>query len=67
VFEPSADWRQAAELYEKALALDPDHASANYNYAALLHTVYREYDRAEQLYKRALKVRGLAEMCECCD
>lgn len=50
------DVAQAAEMYERALAIDPAHAAANYNFGALLHSVFHEHDRAQACYEAALKV-----------
>jgi tetratricopeptide (TPR) repeat protein len=51
-----ADAAQAREAYEKALELDPDHASAHVNLGRLLHEA-GDPAAAEPHYARALEVR----------
>ena len=50
---------RSLELYEAILAGFPQYAKAWYNKAVILHTVFREYDRALDAYNRA---RLLSEM-----
>lgn len=58
-----ADVRQqynaAEDLYQRAIASDPNHANSLYNYAVLLDSVRNDYDKAEQLYKRAIAANPL--------
>jgi tetratricopeptide (TPR) repeat protein len=51
-----ADAAQAREAYEKALELDPDHASAHVNLGRLLHEA-GDPAAAEPHYARALEIR----------
>ena len=54
--EPT-DAAQARDAYEKALELDPDHASSHVNLGRLLHEA-GEPAAAEPHYRRALEVRS---------
>ncbi len=45
--------KHSLELYEVILAAFPHYAKAWYNKAVILHTVFREYDRALDAYSRA--------------
>ena len=45
--------RRALEIYEVILAAFPQYAKAWYNKGIILHTVFREYDRALDAYNRA--------------
>ena len=48
------DHDQAEQMYQRALAADPDHANNLGNYAIFLTTVRGDHDQAEQMYQRAL-------------
>ena len=43
-----------AYMNKKALELNPNHANNNGNYAIYLHTVAKDYKKAEKYYKKAL-------------
>ncbi len=49
--ESADDWGQAVDAYEKALALDPDHAEAMFRLARL-YDLRGEDDQAIELYQR---------------
>jgi tetratricopeptide (TPR) repeat protein len=42
------------EAYQQCIALDPEHAGALNNLGLLLYDVRKDYDDAEELYKRAI-------------
>ena len=45
---------RAEDLYERAIAADPDNANNLGNYATFLTDVRGEHDRAEDLYEQAI-------------
>ncbi len=48
------DQDRAQELYERAIAVDPEHANNLGNYAVFLKNIRKDQDRAEELYERAI-------------
>ena len=41
-------------MFERAITIDPNHTNNLGNYANFLKNVRREYDRAQEMYERAI-------------
>ncbi|MFM1873497.1 MAG: hypothetical protein RL398_2919, partial [Planctomycetota bacterium] len=62
--EAQALWERSFALYEKAAALSPDDARiVNDCGLMLIYHLHRDYDRAQQLFERAIEV-GKAQLAE---
>ena len=48
------DYDRAQEMYERAIAANPNNADTLSNYADFLWVVHHDYDRAQEMYERAI-------------
>ncbi len=50
------EYKEAMELYEKAIKLSPNDHDTHYNFAMLLATHFQEYNKAKEYYEKASEI-----------